>query len=157
MDIGYETLRSKALITHDDEYSLNSLGTGYNLVTYNISGKAFTNNSFLNVNPFIGYRYVYKKINFDLTVGMDVGYFLKTRESGSAKKVDGTNYTITYETWLKGMDTDFRPRFQLSTCYKNFGVYFGYAYGISDNNSRYNTREIMTSKIIRFGVTYKII
>jgi hypothetical protein len=157
VDIGYEILRSRAEITKLYEFIPNPSGVGYNVVTHSITGIAYRNNTFLNTYQFLGYRWKYKKINFDLTVGMDIGYFINTKESGFAKKSDGTNYTIFYPRLYKYMDSDFRPRFQLSSSYKKFGLYFGYAYGISDylkgNTLNYGT---ITSQVIRFGVIYKL-
>jgi hypothetical protein len=165
LDIGYEVLRSRASINREYEYTLDSTtmilnGTNYkyNLVTRNITGNVFTNNYFVNVSPFIGYRCKYKKINFDLSVAMDMAYYLNIKVGGSAKKSDGTYYNITYYPMQKHMDVDFRPRFQLSSGYKKIGVYIGYAYGISNyaKNAGGQYPPVLTSKIFRFGITYKL-
>ena len=90
-----------------------------------------------------------------MTVGVDIGYSLMTSMSGYAKTTDGTNYTF-YNTNHRGFGViDFRPRFQLSvSLYKKIGIYFGYAYGITDLNKGHYT--ILTSKLIRFGMIYKL-
>jgi hypothetical protein len=153
VDLGYEVLRSRAKITSGYENIPNPSGQGYTSIQLNISGNAFTNNSFINAYPFIGYRCKYKEINFDLTGGADIGYYLKIYESGNAKKSDGTKYYFIFPDLLKYQDIDFRPRLQLTTSYKKFGVYFGYSYGIF----RYSdSAPSMASKVIRFGITYKL-
>jgi hypothetical protein len=171
LDVGYEVLRSKVSISEEYEHTFvdstitvtpnyTSIKYNYNIVTRNITGKAFTNNSFINFYPFLGYRYKYKKINFDLTAGMDIGYYLKIKESGCAKKPDGTNYNITMQNFNTEIDSDFRPRFQLSSSYRKFGLYFGYAYGISDYYTKIYDPQgmlgLLTNKVYRFGVTYQL-
>jgi len=87
---------------------------------------------------------------------MDIGYYLKVNESGNAKITDGTNYKVNDKYVYKGMDVDFRPGFQVSSSYKKYGVYFGYAYGVSDYYRGSLHDHIVTSKLIRFGLTYKL-
>jgi len=56
VDIGYEVLRSRANIIAIEESTPIFSGQSYD-VTYHIAtGSAYTNNSFINTHPFIGYR-----------------------------------------------------------------------------------------------------
>jgi hypothetical protein len=139
VDIGYEMLRSRRDIDCRYDYTTNEVK-----YFYDVKGAVFTYNSFLNANPFIGYRY--KK--FDLTAGVDIGYSLMTSMSGYAKTTDGTNYTF-YNTNHRGFGViDFRPRFQLSVSLnKKIGVYFGYAYGITNLNKNTGAIHVLSSKI----------
>jgi len=155
VDLGYEVLRSRAEITQVYEHTPNPSGSGFTSVVLNITGNAFTNNSFINTNPFVGYRCKYKQTNFDLIAGMDIGYYLKVSERGNAKKTDGTNYEIDYSNVYKNINFDFRPRFQVSSNYKKLGVYFGYAYGVSSYDPM--NLHIRTSRLIRFGLSYQLL
>ena len=57
----------------------------------------------------------------------------------------------------KTTSLDFRPRAQLSTYYKKLGLFFGYSSGLTNyirDASKGTPR--LTSKMIRFGVSYQI-
>jgi len=148
LDLGYETLRSKISIDRIDGYN----GTPYQ---YSASGKTFLNNSFLNFNPFIGYRFIVNNICFDLTGGFDYGYILKANEDGSATATNGIKYTTSLDR--KDITFDLRPRVQLSTEYKVIGLYIGYSYGLMDYMMHYKggTNDA-SARLFRFGITYKI-
>ena len=151
LDIGYETLRSKISIDRIDGYN------GTSVYQYNASGKTFLNNSFLNFNPFIGYRFKVDNIYFDLSVGFDIGYILKANENGSATATNGIKYTTSGDR--KSITFDLRPRIQLSTEYKKFGLYIGYAYGLKDYlmYAKGGTNLDASARLLRFGITYQII
>ena len=153
VDIGYEMLSSKVNVSSVFEVHQNANTSSTYTLTHNLTGNAFINNSFINAYPFVGYQCKYDKISFDLTVGADIGYYLKITESGNVKKPDGTNYNVYFDPISKYLDIDFRPRLQLTTSYKKFGVYVGYSYGIF----RYASfSKSMASRVIRFGVTCKL-
>jgi len=148
LDIGYETLRSKISIDRIDGYN------GTSVYQYNASGQTFLKNSFLNFNLFIGHRYIIDNIYIDVTGGFDYGYFLKATEDGSAKAY-GKQYNTSVDR--KDITFDFRPRVQLSTEYKEIGLYVGYSYGLIDYMTHYKGGENgASSRLLRFGITYKI-
>ena len=149
LDLGYETLRSKITIDRIDGYN------GTSTYQYNASGKTFLNNSFLNFNPFIGYRFIVNNICIDLTGGFDYGYILKAKEDGHATATNGIKYTTSMDR--KDVTFDLRPRIQLSTEYKEIGLYVGYSYGLIDYMMNYKggTNEA-SARLLRFGITYQI-
>lgn len=154
VDLGYEVLRSKASIDKVYEYD----GTTAN--EYNATGQIFSDYSFLNLNPFIGYRFYLKYFSVDLTGGFDVGYCLSAMANGNATATNGKKYT-TLDRERKSVSFDFRPRVQLSANYKKLGLYLGYSYGLI-NYLMFTKVEINVdswrslTRLIRFGITYKI-
>jgi hypothetical protein len=149
IDFGYETLRSKI--------SLNSINGFDGTATYQkeASGETFLNNKSLNLNPFGGYRFSINKFPLYLVGGFDIGYILDTREKGNATATDGIEYSTSLDR--KTIKQDFRPRIQISTDYKKFGLYLGYSVGFVNYKEGYlgGINEAY-SKIIRFGLTYQI-
>jgi hypothetical protein len=151
VDLGYEMLRSKITINEVNDY-ISTSSVAFNL-SYPASGKTYLNFSFINVQPFVGYRFVLKPLHFDITAGLDIGRCLQAKEKGSADASNG----LTYKTSgaRKTKTTDIRPRMQLSADYKKFGAYVGYSVGQVNYKSGYvgGTNESY-SRILRFGVTY---
>jgi len=146
-DLGFEQLRSKISI---DAISGN---TGTSTYQYAATGKTFTEFNFINLRPFIGYRLAAKSLNFDISVGFDVGFCLKAKEDGSASATNGTNYKTS--TARKMITTDIRPGLQLAVGYKKFGIYTGYYWGLKNYKAGYigGTNDAY-SRLLRFGVSY---
>ncbi|SEP34603.1 hypothetical protein SAMN05444671_1052 [Flavobacterium sp. CF108] len=145
--VGYEDLRSKTSLT-------TVFNDGSNPIP--VSGETFMNVNSINVNPFTGYRFNADKFPIDLAAGFDVANILSTKEKGDAADASGNKYTTSRDR--KTISTDFRPRIQISTDYKKFGVYLGYSFGLRNYLDGYvgGTNEAY-SKIIRFGVTYQVL
>ena len=149
VNVGYENLRSKVLIDLINGY------TGSSSYQYSATGKTFLNNKFLNLNPAIGYRINAKKILFDITGGVEVGYCIKAIEKGNA-----TANRISYKTSVnrRAIKTDIKPGIQLSIHYNKAGIYLGYAYGLVNYASgfRGGTNDCY-ARLIRFGFAYQIL
>ena len=105
-DLGYEILRSKITV--------NSVIGNSGIVYYNYTatGQTFLNYRFVNLNPQIGYRLTSKKISFDILLGLDIAYCLNATEKGNAT-ANGREFTTSIDR--KTINTDIRPRFQIST------------------------------------------
>lgn len=149
LDLGYEILRSKVTINKISGF------TGTSTYEYDASGQTFLNSNFINLNPFFGYRISAKQINFDITGGLDIGYFLNTDEKGNATAINGTKYETSIDR--KTLKWDKRLRVQLSVDYKKLGLYLGYSFGLSNYMNGYvgGTNEAY-SRIFRFGMSYQI-
>ncbi|QKJ61910.1 outer membrane beta-barrel protein [Flavobacterium sp. M31R6] len=149
IDFGYETLRSKVSIQ-----SVNGFD-GTSPFAKNASGQTFLNINSLNLNPSVGYRFNINKFPLDLVGGFDIGYILKAREIGNATDMDGIEYSTSLDR--KTINYDFRPRVQISTDYKKFGLYLGYSIGLSNYLEGYigGVNEAY-SRMMRFGITYKL-
>ncbi|WP_264537123.1 hypothetical protein [Flavobacterium sp. N1736] len=147
---GYENTGSKTSISSVSGYD------GENHFSDPASGKTIVSINTINANPFIGYRFNANKLPIDLVAGFDFANILNTKECGDATVSNGNNYTTSLDR--KTISTDFRPRIQISTDYKKFGVYLGYSFGLSNYKEGYNggTNEAY-SKILRFGITYLVL
>jgi hypothetical protein len=155
LDLGYEILRSNVSINTVYEYIATSSNSFNVTNTYNATGQTFLNNSYINLDPFIGHRYKFKQINFDLTAGVDMEYCLTSAEKGNATTSDGTKYT-TFENY-KSTPLEIRPRIHLQIGYKKMGLYFGNSIGIARSYRKgYFGYYKVPSNFIRFGITYLI-
>ncbi len=148
-NLGFETLRSKILINGISGY------TGPSTYEYTATGQTFLYHNFLNLTPFIGYRFNVKKVNIDITGGFDMGYCLSAKEKGNATAENGMKYTTSVNR--KTIKTDIRPGMQLSGSYKKIGIYAGYSYGLRNYMSGYigGINECY-ARLLRFGITYQI-
>ncbi len=147
--LGYEDLRSKVLINEA------SIDAGITYYSRDAEGKTILSNQFINATPYLGYRIKMREVALDLTAGFDVGYLLNSKEIGKAKTADLVVTTSRDRDW--GIDFDVRPKAQIAISFQKFGTYAGYAVGIPNyygemacgNSKAY-------SRLMRFGVTYKI-
>ena len=116
-------------------------------------GKTHLAFNFINLQPFAGYRFALKGLAFDLTAGVDVAFCLQAKENGNATAANGTTYNTSLDR--KTITTDIRPRLQISTGYKSFGVYFGYSFGQTNYKAGYigGTNDAY-AEFLRFGITY---
>ena len=149
MDLGYEILRSKISIVGVSGY------TGTSTFEYSATGQTFLNYNFMNINPFFGYRIIEKPIILDITGRIDVAHCFKAQEEGNATDSNGTKYETFGDR--KTIKSEVRPRIQISTYYKNFGLYFGYSYGLTNYMSDYRGGIFESyARLLRFGLTYQI-
>ena len=147
-DFGYEKLRSKVLI---DEVVIPS---NTNPVFYAAKGKEFLNFDFVNVFPYIGHRFKLERFFLDCIAGFDIGFCSKNLETTEETTANGT-----YKTSIdkKPIKVDIRPRIQFSLNYHKFGVYIGYSYGLGNYAAGYyDGKQESYSRMIRFGLTYKL-
>lgn len=156
-DLGFEVLRSRASV--DTVYGGDFVGW-----EYDGTGKIYFNNSFLNLNPYIGYRFAFKDFSFDLIGGFDVAIKLKETTRGSAIISNGTKISI-FDRTTPNVWFDFRPRVQLAANYKKLALYVGYSYGLVDYKMWSKAPTIQNgnsslsgayARFLRFGIEYKI-
>lgn len=149
LDVGYEAMNSRIDITNIASFgppgSSNLTATGVTKLT----------TQFLNLHPNFGFRLGKSKTTFDLTAGVDVGIVLAAYESGKATLANGEK--VTTDSDRKNIKTDLRPRLQLAANYEKFGIYAGYAHGLINYKQGYvgGSSEV-TSRVIRFGLSYRI-
>jgi hypothetical protein len=151
VEAGYEMLRSKVTINEISEHL-----TPYVLSSqYAATGKTNLNFSFINIQPFAGYRFMLRQVHVDITAGVDIGHCLKATEKGNAETENGRLYNTSVDRMT--ITTDIRPRAQVSAGYKRFGAYLGYSIGLKNYKDGYigSTNESY-SRILRFGVTYRL-
>jgi hypothetical protein len=147
-DLGYEMLRSKIKLRYSDV-----IGD----IASDFAGRTYLNTSFINLFPYFGARIKIIRQVFDLTAGADIGYILNAKEKGKAESVDNAQFEVETSVDRKTIDTDIRPRIQLSTAFGKAGLYVGYSYGLR------NYRAMMIgstadaySRMWRLGLSYRI-
>jgi len=84
---------------------------------------------------------------------LGLAFCLTAEENGNATAENGTTYSTSLDR--KTTTTDIRPRLQISTGYKNSGIYLGYSFGQSNYKAGYvgGTNEAY-AEFLRFGFTY---
>ena len=150
INLGYELLASKTSIGEIAGY------TGNTTYQYGASGSTALKFNFINLHPYVGYRFTLSQISLDLTGGFDVAHCLSTNEDGSAEDVNGKSYTTSLDR--KTIKTDIRPRVQMAANFRRLGVYAGYSYGLRNYKAGYvGGINQCQARLVRFGVTYRIL
>jgi len=147
-DLGYEMLRSKVKLEYSDV-----IGD----IASDFEGHTYLNTSFINLFPYLGGRFNINQQAFDLVGGLDVGYVLSSREKGDAKSIDNAQFHIETSRDRKNIDTDIRPRIQLSTDFDKIGVYVGYSHGLRNYKAGFEgPSSVVYSRMWRVGLTYRL-
>jgi hypothetical protein len=120
---------------------------------YDADGHSNLKNTYMNINPFLGKRFLINKMFFDFLGGIDIGICLKSLEQGHATIVSpkadiNSSLNKSYPT------IDFRPRIQLKAGYKRTGVLIGYSLGITNYQNHMTSKAV--TNFIRFGICYRI-
>ncbi len=149
IEAGYEKLGSKTSIKR---IFGSTGGIPYQLTA---EGTTHLNYEYINVNPFMGYRFSLKPVSFDITGGFEIGNILSAKEDGSATDQNGKYYSTSRDR--KTIDRDFRPRVQLSANYGRLGINVGYAIGLTNYRSGFTggTSECYT-RILRVGLSCRL-
>jgi hypothetical protein len=148
LEAGFERVKSVININMVNYYDGISAST-----QFPVDGKTYLAFNFINFQPFVGYRFASKGLAFDLAAGVDLAFCLQAKENGNATAENGTTYKTSVDR--KTITTDIRPRLQISTGYKSFGVYLGYSFGQTNYKSGYigGTNDAY-AEFLRFGFTY---
>ncbi len=118
------------------------------------AGKALIRNRYLNLQPFVGKRVCYKKVDLDITAELDFGVGLSSREKAVIISSAG-KYIVTTKRPLPTVD--FRPRLNLTGYYRAFGLSLGYSHGITNYSAgQYGNRPEVYSRMWRIGVAYRL-
>jgi len=115
-------------------------------------GETTLKNTFVTLNPFIGHRYLYRKMSFDLLAGVDLAFCLQSKEKGKATSND-KDY-VTVENNKSKPSIDFRPRIQIKTQLNKFGLLVGYSLGLTNYQSQDNPKAY--SSFLRLGLGYQL-
>ena len=143
--ISFETLTSKVNI---DTITYN--GFVYSL--YSAKGETKLKNTFVTLNPFVGHRYLYRKMAFDLLAGFDLAFCLKSKEAGKAT-TNNKDY-ITVENDRAKPSIDFRPEIQIKTQINKIGFIAGYSLGLTNYQTQNNSKAY--SSFLRLGLSYQL-
>lgn len=148
INLGYQSLKSKTEI--EQVY----FGSTF-LLPKDVVGETFLINNGFNLFTAVGKRFVLKDIPIDLIGGLNFDFITSTTEKGKVEDSNGTEYSSSLNR--DGKKLDFGPRIQLSTEYKKYGIYIGYAAGLVNYKEGYvgGTNSVY-SQNIKFGLTYRI-
>ncbi|MGZ3756098.1 MAG: hypothetical protein ACXVAY_16750 [Mucilaginibacter sp.] len=160
LQTGYDILRSKTEITGVyPMYYYTGLGNFYFIqpVPVAATGQSYLQDKFINLNPYLGYRFNLKKIQLDIMPGADIGFNISSYDKGKAT----SSYDMVYWTNLKrpNAPTDVRLKMGIAAYYKRFGVNANYAYGLTnyEKNMIGDAVYDAKSRLIRFGISYRIL
>jgi hypothetical protein len=145
LGLSFETLKSKVGIDTVDGGDLIYFKKGAN-------GKTVLKNTFITLNPFVGHRYSYHRVSFDLLAGVDVAFCLKSREVGQATTSDKED--IRAENDMAKPSIDFRPRIQIKTQMNKLGFLAGYSLGLTDYRVPNHLKAY--SSLFRLGLSYQL-
>jgi len=143
--ISFETLTSKVKIDTVTE-------NGFLYWQYSANGKTTLKNTFVTLNPFVGHRYFYRKISFDILAGFDLAFCLKSKEVGNAT-TNNKDY-VTIENDKSKPSIDFRTRFQIKAQINKFGFLAGYSLGQTNYQTQNNPKAY--SSFLRLGLSYQL-
>ena len=146
LGISFEALTSKVNI-----YKIGISGDPAYL-EYAANGETKLKTTFITLNPFVGHRYSYHKMNFDLLVGLALAFCLKSKEVGKAI-INNKDY-ITVENDKTKPSIDFRPVIQLKTQINKFSFLAGYLLGLTNYQTKNNSKAY--SGFLRFGLGYRL-
>jgi hypothetical protein len=146
LGISFEALTSKVYISKigvsgDPAY-----------LEYSASGETKLKNTFVTLNPFVGHRYSFHKITFDLLTGFDFAFCLKSKEEGNVTTNNKDYFTV--ENNKAKPSIDFRPRIQIKTQINKFGFLVGYSLGLTNYQTQ-NNPKVYTS-FLRLGLSYQL-
>jgi hypothetical protein len=165
---GYEVLRSQVNI---DKYTpliyitFNDVNTVYTDPSFAVKGHTNLQNQSINLNPYIGYRFLLHKVKLDILPGVDVGIILKTKDGGSVKDNDGKTYHVDYAR--SKAPTDVRLRLGAAASYGKWALNASFAHGLTNylskvetdmnaGNGSSTTTFAAHSELMRLGVSYRI-
>ncbi len=145
MQTGYEQLTSCVAIASV---------TGYFGIPMPITRRVDLQNTYLNVNPFVGKRFGNDQLCLDATVGLDAGIGLVSRLKTSGEQTGPLPYA---EPRWPIPDVDIRPRVNLTGYYQAYGLSIGYSYGLSNYTpAPYTTKASTYAQYWRAGVIYRL-
>lgn len=161
---GYETYQSRV-----DINAVNTYGTlASKPVTEtheDATGKTNPGYYTINLSPYIGQRIESKLVMYDLNALVEFVHILGTYEKAKAIDASGDLHSFSYSSSTVPSNfknsnpvfQDLRFGLRLTTYYKRIGITLGYSLGVVNYSYDFGYGEnIATSRIARFGVTYKL-
>ncbi|MEO8414911.1 MAG: hypothetical protein ABI472_14685 [Ginsengibacter sp.] len=149
--LSYDLLESKIKIDKV-QYSPEVVVAGQSYL-YDANGSTRLRNTYFNINPFIGRRFLKNGMTIDLSSGIDIGICLKNVEQGNAT-ITATNDVISTNVTHPHPSIDIRPRIQLKAGYKRAGIIIGYSPGLTNYQSTKGSKAY--TSFMRLGFSYRI-
>lgn len=113
---------------------------------------------YINLNPYIGYRFTFDKVRLDVMPGIDIAIGTGSSETVNVKASDGTYYNkpnIANGT----PSSDVRLRMGLAVYYQHLGITASYSRGLKDYNSGLMSDSFLPplhTGLLRIGLAYQI-
>ena len=158
LQTGYDVLRSRVNINEAYPYINFLANANYAPASpISVNGHTTLQNTFINIEPFIGYRLLNGRYKLDILPGLDIGLGLKSHEHGKATGQDGTVYTTDVSRGKPR--TDARLRLGFEAGYRQWGLMVSYASGKTDcqGNVIGNANSEAFSSLLRFGLSYRLL
>lgn len=144
MGFGFEMLESRVAIDSLFE-------NGIILNRYPATGHTKLKSTSISVNPYISKRFKTGNLTFDIQTGADAAFNISREEEA---EVSYNNRSISFTNKINDPVIDIRPRLQIKTQLKNYGLIVGYSLGVT-NYEKDNNRQV-TSSFLRLGLSYQI-
>ncbi|MCB2378289.1 hypothetical protein LGH70_11885 [Hymenobacter sp. BT635] len=145
---GYEVLQSRTpifVVFDKHDFGLSAQGT------------ATLANSFITVHPFAGYRLTRHKLDYDLTLGPEIGLLQRSHETAEATLASPHEATYTTDLDRQQRKVDVRVRLNLTAYYQRLGFSVGYSRGLSNYRSDYSDSfNQLYSQVFRTGISYRL-
>ena len=156
LGFGWEELKS---YTITDSTNGGDLFGGPRIVPW--KGKVTMSNSSLAFNPYIGQRLITKKMNVDVLLGVDLTVCAKLQETAYYFSSTESKYIRYYQGDRRKYFGDIRPRIQINSTYKQWGVTAGYSYGLQNQYRRKSdyytdTKLKAYTNFLRLGISYQL-
>jgi hypothetical protein len=119
---------------------------------FEASGSTRLTNIYVNLNPFVGKRWVMRSVNLDVLGGMDIAFCLSSKEKGSASGISDKT-TLHSNVTYAHPSIDLRPRVQVQATVRRMSYMMGYSLGLVDHRTFDGLKAY--SGFLRLGVGYK--
>ena len=154
LGIGWEELKS---LTRIDSIAVGDLVIP---TAVPIKGKINIASAFLTFNPYIGQRFVTGKWAVDLLAGIDLSVCTRLQETAYLSSA-GSKYYRYYQGYRNKYFGDLRPRIEINSVYRQFGITVGYSLGLlnlyrMDGYYYQPTNFKAYSNFLRLGISYKL-
>jgi hypothetical protein len=121
-----------------------------------IIGHFYFQTKYVNLNPYLGYRFNVNQIKIDIMAGVDRAF-----ANGSAHGYGGAFYnghTYQINVGFGNFESDTRARIGITAWYKKAGITASYSRGLTNFTSgAYLTPGSAYSEVIRLGICYRIL
>jgi hypothetical protein len=125
---------------------------GFFYEQYSANGMTRLKNTFVTLHPFVGHRYTYHKIYFDLLAGFDIAFCLQSKETGMATTQNKGSFIV--ENNIPKPFIDFRPGIQVKAYINKLGFLAGYSLGLTNYQTKYMLKAY--TGFLRFGFCYQL-
>lgn len=146
--LGYELLGNKV-----DINGVYNGGAGETPAT----GYTIVHDGYLNINPYLGYRFKLNKVRLDVLPGIDIALGTNTFTTTNVNAADGSYYNRLLPNYGGAPSLEIKGRLGLAAYYKRFGVTASWSYG-QDIRDYYADGPVAAEyrEAYRLGISYRL-